>query len=162
MSVRSSSMDPPDRVTPDTSVEIQDTSNRRKSGRARHKPVLLSQDPNLAQSSRAGSAKRKLAALGDDTGEGEAERDEDEGADSKDSESSPAEEELRVNRKNPSKKLGTKRAQKKAKTNDVAGTSTTLPVRPAVNGVKKASRPRKAPSKASATEPDEADGLFGK
>ena len=157
MSLRSSSMELSDPATPDTSIEVQDTSNRRKSGRARHKPVLLSQDPNLVQPDRAGSAKRKLAEVGDD-GIEDAQQ-----ADESDADSNPEEEEEQVKpRKKAAKRE--KPAQKRPKPNKGAGAgaSKSLPVRPAVNGVRKTVKARKTRPQVQIEAIDETDGLYGR
>ena len=148
-------MDHSDPATPETSVEAQDTSNRRKSGRTRHKPVLLQQDPNVTQSTRAGSAKRKLADFRDEDGNGE---DGDTDEDSEQSESDPDEEEVKERKKKATRKVASKPAPKKSRPNDIASKS--LPVRPAVNGVKKAAKPRKAPPRLSGLG-DLGSGLYG-
>lgn len=158
MLVTSPVMEGSDTGTPDTSMEIHDTSNRRKSGRARTKPVLLSQDPNVMQTGRAGSAKRKRARPQDLEG-GDEEDDEDDDEDSEDGESSPDEEELKERRKRAAKKRAPKPASKKPKTSDSG--ITTLPVRPAVNGLKKVAKSQKVVNRKTAVAISENDGLFG-
>ena len=149
-------MDQSDPATPETSVEAPDTSNRRKSGRTRQKPVLLSQDPNVVQNVRAGSAKRKLAQFQDQE-EGEPDADEVDDPSNND-DSDPDEEELKERRRKAPRKTAPKQAPKKSKVS--ASTATSLPVRPAINGVKKNAKPRRADTVKKGLA-DGGTGLFG-
>ena len=73
----------------------------------------------------------------------------------------PDEEEMKEERRKARyKKPSEKPAAKKPKT--VKSKSTTLPVRPAVNGVQKPSKPRRPRIQANAAISDEEVGLFGK
>jgi len=144
-----------DPATPDTSLELHDPSNRRKSGRTRQQPVLLQQDPNLSQVSNGNSAKRKRAELrGGDLDELSAdELDEESSSD----ESDPDEEELKERRRK-TKKAPPKPAAKKPKTG--SATTTTLAVRPAVNGLKTASKPKKPSARPVKNAADGGTGLY--
>ena len=152
-------MDPSDPPTPDTSIEVQDTSNRRRSGRARQKPVLLQEDPNVMPTTRGGSAKRKLADYRDRENGDEQDADSDSEGDS--GESDPDEEELKEKRRKTAKKAAAKPAIKKPKTSN-AIKATVLPVRPAVNGVKKSAKPRKATAPRTSAIVGDATGLYGR
>lgn len=147
-----------DPATPDTSFEMHDSHNRRKSGRQRQKPVLLQRDPNLSQVSNGIGAKRKLKETheGDHEDAGDADEDEDEGTSP--GESDPDEEELKERRKRASKKGPAKSAPKKPKISNA--TITNLAVRPAVNGAKKSSKPKKPRAKAVGNAEDEGSGLY--
>lgn len=144
-----------DPVIVDASSSATDAPNRRKSGRITHKPVLLQADPNTSMSTE-GSGKRKrsshtqIAEIADD------QSDESSVADS---DGDPDEEELKERRrKSRSRKPSSKPAAKKAKIGNAQ--TTTLPVRPAVNGVKKAPRPRKQKPHPTALVADSGTGLF--
>ena len=145
-----------DPITPPASSS-PDHATRRKSGRVKHKPVLLNNDPTASISS-YNSGKRKRAdtmemldangSIGDETSLDEEESD-------------PDEEEMKEKRrKSRSKKSTEKPAAKKPKTAKLQ--STTLPVRPAVNGVKKPPKPRRPRPQALAAISDQETGLFGK
>ncbi|MCJ1247723.1 hypothetical protein MMC30_004938 [Trapelia coarctata] len=131
-----------------------DATSRRKSGRAIHKPVLYQPAPDTSVTN--GSGKRKRAAPAavemevDSVGE-ETSSDRDE--------SEPDEEELREQRRRAKKATKSQRkpAAKKPKTS--TGETTKLAMRPATNGTKKASRPRKASAKQNLTA-DEGTGLY--
>lgn len=159
MPVRSSSMESSDPATPDTSVDLNGTADRRKSGRATQKPVLLNKDPNIPQGSMGSSGKRKRA----DTRAEEVEEPSDAGEEkSSHDESDPDEEELKEQRRKESRlkrKPSTKPTAKKPKTGPTL--TTNLAVRPAVNGTKKAAKskqPRARPiKKARETE----TGIYG-
>lgn len=158
MLVRSSSMELSAPVTPDTSVEMNGTADRRKSGRARQKPVLLNKDPNIPHIS-ARNGKRKRA----ETRAEDVEDLSDDEEESSQGESSPDEEELKEQRRKVarSRKTPAKTAAKKAKTG--SNLTTNLAVRPAVNGVKKAAKPKQSRARARPLK-DAADagtGLYG-
>ncbi|KAL8848283.1 MAG: hypothetical protein Q9221_006682 [Calogaya cf. arnoldii] len=154
MPARLSSMERSDPITPPASSSPNE-GTRRKSGRVKHKPVLLNNDPNAFISS-YNSGKRKRAdtleqpdvngSIGEKTSFDEEDGD-------------PDEEEMREKRRKARSKKPTERpAAKKPKT--VKQQSTSLPVRPAVNGVKKAPKPRRPRPQANAAISDEATGLF--
>ena len=132
-----------------------DAPNRRKSGRAIHKPVLYQEDPNVSITTN-GSAKRKreervAADAGEEMGHETSSNGE---------ESEPDEEELKENRrrKPKAKKVLTKPAAKKPKT--AKDDAVKLAMRPVTNGVKKASKPRKPRARVS-VRVEEASGLYG-
>lgn len=158
MPFRSSSMELSDPATPDTSVDMNSTANRRKSGRARQKPVLLNKDPNIPQLS-VGSGKRKRADTRIEDIEGS--MDTDEHSESSPEESDPDEEELKEQRRKAlrSKKTPSKSTSKKTKTGPAL--TTNLVVRPAVNGAKKATKPKQARARPVKNVADAGTGLFG-
>lgn len=129
-------------------------TNRRKSGRAVKKPDFFQEDPSTPSTN---SAKRKRA---DRVAEDDGDIGEDaSGEDSvEESDGEADEEELKEKRRKSSraKKPQRKPAAKKPKTVNGMGK---LAIRPAPNGVKKASRPRKPAARQSAVE--EVDGLYG-
>ena len=135
---------------------IADAPNRRKSGRAIQKPVLYQQDPNLsAVSNGSGKRKRTIPAevdtdvdpMGEETSSDE-------------NESEPDEEELKEKRRRAPKAKNAQRkpAAKKPKTATVG--TTKLVMRPATNGVKRPSKPRKR-SATKNTADGEGSGLYG-
>ncbi|KAL8671901.1 MAG: hypothetical protein Q9168_003612 [Polycauliona sp. 1 TL-2023] len=143
-----------DPLTPPASSSPNDAT-RRKSGRVKHNPVLLNQDPNASIGS-YNSGKRKRAdtieqldvngSIGEETSPDEEDSD-------------PDEEEMKEKRrKSRSKKPSGKPAAKKPKT--AKQQRTTLPVRSAVNGVKKPPKPRRPRPQANAVISDEETGLF--
>ena len=137
--------------TPDTSLELHDddtTLNRRKSGRVRSKPTLLLQESSLLQSN---GVKRKRTDLRGDEREDLSE-DELEGRSSPVEESGPDEEELRQARRK-ARKPAAKKSKKSA--------TTTLAMRPIVNGLEKPAKAQKSRAKTAATPDDGATGLFG-
>ena len=158
MPIRLTSMDLSDPATPNGSVDMNGTTNRRKSGRIRQKPVLINKDPNIAQISSSG-AKRKRA----DTVREEVEElsDADQDDESSPDESDPDEEELKERRRraNRTKKASTKPVTKKPKPGP--GLTTNLVVRPAVNGVKKTSRPKQPRARPVRNAADNGIGLYG-
>ncbi|KAL8716067.1 MAG: hypothetical protein Q9225_006248 [Loekoesia sp. 1 TL-2023] len=155
MPARLSSMELSDPATPQASSSPSDATARRKSGRVKHKPVLLQSDPNLSILPN-GNAKRKRTA---DVEEAEVDNPDSEESDPDESDGDPDEEELKEKRrKSRSKKASTKPAAKKPKTSQLK--TTNLPVRPAVNGVKKPSKPRRPRAKPNAALADQGTGLF--
>lgn len=151
-------MESSDPATPDTSVDLNSTANRRKSGRARQKPVLLNKDPNIPQVSSSSSGKRKRAdARVEEAGEPSDTEEED----SSNDESDPDEEELKEKRrKTPrSKKTSTKPAAKKPKTGPTL--TTNLAVRPAINGAKKSAKPKQPRARPVKKIADAGTGLYG-
>ena len=158
MPVKSSSMEFSDPVTPDTSLDMTSTVNRRKSGRAIHKPVLLNKDPNIAQVSTGSSGKRKRAdpLVQDLINSSDAES-EDEPSDD---ESDPDEEELKERRRKASrsKKASSKSSTKKQRTGPAL--TTNLAVRPAVNGARKAAKPKQPRARPLQNGEDTGSGLY--
>lgn len=144
---------------PNTSPASSSPNNatRRKSGRVKHKPVLLNNDPNASISSYNSGKRKRADTLEqlDTNGSIAEETSFDEG------DGDPDEEEMKEKRrKSRSKKSSEKPAAKKPKTAKLQSTS--LPVRPAVNGVKKPPKPRRPRPQANAAISDEETGLFGK
>ena len=141
-----------DPATPAT----MDAPNRRKSARTVQKPISYQQD-QIVSIGRTGSGKRKRGdttntdidadSLGEETS-------------SDDNESDPDEEELKEQRRRAPriKRVQSKPASKKPKT--ARPTTTSLAMRPATNGVKKPTKPRKPRAKQNATDSDET-GLYG-
>ena len=83
-------------------MEVHESSNRRKSGRARQAPVLLSQDPSLLANSTNGAKRKRIELRGGDASvPGDEEESEEE---SEDDDSDPDEEELKERRTKTSKK----------------------------------------------------------
>lgn len=153
----SSSMDLSDPATPDTSVDMNGTTDRRKSRRAKQKPVLINKDPNIPQAS-VGSGKRKRADTRAEEIEEPSDLDED---GSSQGESDPDEEEIKDKRRKAarSKKTSTKPATKKSKTGPTL--TTNLVVRPAVNGAKKATKPKQSRARPIKNAADAGTGLYG-
>ncbi len=141
--------------TPDTSIDMNGTANRRKSGRARQKPVLLNKDPNIPQLSN-GSGKRKRA----DTLAEDVEDPSDEDEESSQGESDPDEEELKEQRRKTarSKKTPAKSAVKKVKIGPTL--TTNLAVRPAINGTKKTTKPKQSRARPPKNIVDAGTGLY--
>ena len=158
MPLRSSSMELSDPVTPDTSVEMDGAANLRKSGRAKYKPVLLNKDPNIPQST-ISNGKRKRSDTRVDGDNDSSEMDEEE---SDADESDPDEEELKEKRRKAAqaKKPPSRPAAKKAKSGP--GMNTNLAVRPAVNGVKRPTKPKQPRARPVKNRADDGTGLYGK
>lgn len=151
-------MDHSDPSTPDTSVEVRNTPNRRKSGRARQAPVLLSQDPNHTEQITNGAKRKRTELRGGEPLE--VDEDEDESDDESDEEESdPDEEELKERRRKASKKVTSKPAPKKSRTSGPA--TTKLAVRPATNGTGKASKAQKSKARPTGAAAVDGTGLFG-
>lgn len=147
-----------DPATPDTSLDMSSAVNRRKSGRTIQKPVLLNKDPNIPQVSTGNSGKRKRAdpPVQDLMDSSDAES-EDEPSDD---ESDPDEEELKERRRKASrpKKAPSKSVAKKPRTGPAI--TTNLAVRPAVNGAKKAARPKQPRARPAKNADDTGTGLY--
>ena len=148
-----------DPITPESNPGAANATNRRKSARSRQKPVLLQDEITTSKSSN-GAGKRKR----DDTArEVESLSDEDplgEESSTQESDGDPDEEELKEKRRAPrAKKVAGKPAAKKPKTTNVR--TATLPVRPAINGAKKASRPTKPRARSNRNVVDDGTGLYG-
>ncbi|KAL8691472.1 MAG: hypothetical protein Q9218_003316, partial [Villophora microphyllina] len=143
-----------DSGTPQPVLSPHDGTDRRKSGRVKQKPVLLQTDPNAMIGS--SSAKRKRAGTVEEPDTDGVESEE---SSPDESDGDPDEEELKEKRrKSRSKKTSAKPAAKKAKTSKQK--TTTLPVRPATNGVKKPAKPRQARARPNAAIADDSTGLF--
>lgn len=158
MPVRSSSMELSDPATPDTSIDMSSTVNRRKSGRATQKPVLLNKDPNISQISTGNSGKRKRAdpPTHDVMDSNDAESEDE----TSDDESDPDEEELKERRRKAPrpKKAPSKSVAKKPRTGPAL--TTNLAVRPAVNGAKKAARPKQPRARPVKKAEENGTGLY--
>lgn len=158
MPVRSSSMELSDPATPDTSLDMSSTVNRRKSGRATQKPVLLNKDPNISQVSTGNSGKRKRAdPPAQDAADSSDTDSEDEDSDE---ESDPDEEELKERRRKAPrpKKAPSKSVAKKPRTGPALTTS--LAVRPAINGIKKIARLKQPRARPVKNAEDNGTGLY--
>ncbi len=151
-------MESSDPTTPDTSVDMNGTANRRKSGRARQKPVLLNKDPNIPQISIGSGGKRKRADTRAEEVDELSDADEEE---SSHDESDPDEEELKEQRRKASrsKKASTKPTAKKPKTGPTL--TTNLAVRPAVNGAKKVAKPKQPRARPVKKAANAGTGLYG-
>ena len=160
MTLTSPSMDPSDPETPDTSLDMDTTTNRRKSGRAIRKPVLLNKDPNIPQVSGGNSGKRKRvdAPIQDLVDSSDPESDDQVSED----ESDPDEEELKERRRKASKtnKASSKSVAKKPRKGPAL--TKNLAVRPATNGVKKNARPEQPQAHPVRNAEDNATGLYCK
>ena len=155
MPARLSSMELSDPITPPASSSPNDTT-RRKSGRVRHNPVLLNHDPNASIGS-YNSGKRKRA---DTLDQAQVNGSMGEETSSNEEDSDPDDEEMKEKRRKMRyKKPSEKPAVKKPKT--AKPKSTTLPVRPAVNGAQKPPKPRRPRTQVNAAISDEEAGLFG-
>ena len=147
-----------DPITPETGAD--NATSRRKSGRAKQKPVLFQEDPSVAPV-RNGSVKRKRADLADEE-DANGDDNVDDKSSVEESDGSADEEELKEKkRKAPkAKKAQSKPTAKKPKTTE--GMTTKLAVRPAVNGIKKSSKPRKPRARSKPVVYEEEAGLYGK
>ena len=156
MPLESSSAELSDPATPDTSIDMNGAANRRKSGRARQKPVLLNKDPNIPQVS-SGSGKRKRA----DARVEDVEDLSDDENESSQGESDPDEEELKERRRKAvrSRKTPTKSAAKRVKTGP--NLNTNLAVRPAVHKARKAAKPKSSRARPIKNAADAGSGLYG-
>ncbi|KAL8931767.1 MAG: hypothetical protein Q9211_006746, partial [Gyalolechia sp. 1 TL-2023] len=144
-----------DSTIPQASSSPSDETTRRKSGRVKHKPVFLQTDPNLSIIPN-GNTKRKRTT---EVEEADVDNLDSEASDSDGSDGDPDEEELKEKRrKSRSKKGSIKPAAKKPKTSQPRTTS--LPVRPAINGAKKSSKPRRPRAKPNSAMADQGTGLF--
>jgi cohesin complex subunit SA-1/2 len=148
-------MDLSDPTTPNSSIDMNGTANRRKSGRVRQKPVLLNKDPNIPQITSSGAKRKRADTFVKDVG-GLSDGDMDE--ESSPEESDPDEEELKERRRR-TKKAPSKPASKKPKAG--SGLSMNLAVRPAINGVKKTSRPKQPRARPVKNAADDGTGLYG-
>lgn len=134
-----------------------DATNRRKSGRVSHKPVLFQQDPNIsAVINGTGKRKRGAQAVNINLDVSPAEESSDDEGDGE-----PDEEELKERkRKAPKgKAIQKKPAAKKPKMAD--NTPTKLAMRPASNGVNKPTKGKQPVRKAKAPKDGEEEDLYG-
>ena len=146
-----------DPATPRGSPNMNNAPNRRKSGRVTQKPVLLNKDPNIIQvSTSSGKRKRAESHVDEVEDSSDAER-----SASSHNESDPDEEELKERRKKTARSRNppAKSAAKKAKTGP--SLTTNLAVRPAVNGVKKTTKPKKSRARPVQDGEDAGTGLYG-
>ncbi|SLM38343.1 Stromalin conservative domain [Lasallia pustulata] len=145
-----------DPATPDNSA-LPDATNRRKSGRARQKPVTLYDESNVLLAGNGGAKRKRAVSRGGEAENVEQELEEDESPE--ESESDPDEEELKERRKRAarSKKAPNKPAAKKPKT--ARSATTNLALRPAANGFKTVPKPRKTQARQS-TVMDDGTGLY--
>lgn len=160
MPARLSSMELSDPVTPESNFGAGHATNRRKSARARQKPVLLQDDITTSRASH-GNGKRKRAEISEggvtDSGDdilGEE-------SSSHESDGDPDEEELKEKRRRAprAKRVQGKPVVKKPRIAEAR--TTKLPVRPAMNGAKKASRPRKPQARSNRAVSNDETGLYG-
>ena len=147
-----------DPATPGT-----DAINRRKSGRAKQKPLLYQQDPNIPIVSN-GSGKRKRAeSVAVDANDVDNVDDSEEESITDESDGDPDEEELKEKRRTEAKAKTALTRPLTKKPKKTPSATTNLPMRPATNGVKKVSKPRKPRAKPRTNNIAETDeeGLFG-
>lgn len=144
------------------SVDNNNATSRRKSARTRQKPVLL-QDEHYASSYSNDSNKRKrgmvqrVAVPAEDPKEISEEESE---SNESDVEPDPEEVKYKRKRKAPApKKNPAKPAAKKLKTADAQ--TLKLPVRPATNGTRKASKSKKIEARISPAVSNHETGLYG-
>ncbi|KAL9583931.1 MAG: hypothetical protein Q9212_002429, partial [Teloschistes hypoglaucus] len=143
-----------DPATPQPSSSPNDATDRRKSGRVKHKPVLFHEDPNAMSGGVGGKRKRPPVVDQPDPDDLESEE-----SSSDESDGDPDEEELKEKRrKGRPKKTSAKPVAKKSKTTQ--SKTTTLPVRTATNGVKKPSKPRQPRARPNAAFAEDSTGLF--
>ncbi|KAI4167093.1 MAG: hypothetical protein LQ343_007497 [Gyalolechia ehrenbergii] len=144
-----------DPAIPQPSPSASDATTRRKSGRVKNKPVLLQADPNLSIIPNGNNKRKRITEVE----EADIDNLDSEGSDSDESDGDPDEEELKEKRrKSRSKKAPIRPAAKKPKTSQPR--TTNLPVRPAVNGAKKPSRPPRPRAKPNPAMADQGTGLF--
>lgn len=166
MPARLSSMELSRPSTPDSvSADNNDATSRRKSARARQKPVFL-QEELYASSYSNGSNKRKRAKVqrvavpAEDPADPKEMSEEESESDDSDGEPDPEEVKDKRKRKAPApKKNPAKPAAKKLKTADAQ--TLKLPVRPAINGTGKASKPKKIEARISPAVSNHETGLYG-
>ena len=147
-----------DPVTPSTNA-----IDRRKSGRAKQKPILYQQAPNVSIVSNGNGKRKRVETVNIDGDDGDDVDESEEESSIEESDGDPDEEELKEKRRRALKDKAAliKPAAKKPK--KTLGAATNLPMRPATNGVKKVSKPRKPRAQQKIKSPVEADeeGLFG-
>ena len=155
-------MEPSDpAATSSSPAAPNDATNRRRSGRAKHQPVLFHEDPNIPQSSLSNGKRKRAQARGGDVTGDEPSSEEEEEEESAEGESDPDEEELKERRRKAprTKKPSSKPAAKKPKPN--GATTTKLPVRPANNGFKKPAAPKKVRARPNPAIVEDESGLYG-
>ncbi len=152
-------MERSDPATDDPTSSTNGATNRRRSGRTVHKPVLLQEDPNVSQVSNGNGKRKRTDIRGGDMTDAQ-DDDSEEETSPEDSDDNADEEEVKEkNRKAAkSKKAASKPTAKKPKT--TAGATTKLAVRPATNGFKKPAKPRKPRARANFTVADDGTGLY--
>lgn len=165
MPARLSSMELSRPSSPDSVSADNNATSRRKSARARQKPVLL-QEENYASSYSNGSNKRKrgkvqrVAVPGEDPADPKEISEEESESDDSDGDPDPEEVKDKRKRKAPApKKNPAKPAAKKLKTANAQ--TLKLPVRPATNGTRKASKSKKTEARMSPTVSNRETGLYG-
>ncbi|KAL8945751.1 MAG: hypothetical protein Q9222_007756, partial [Ikaeria aurantiellina] len=132
-----------------------DATTQRKSGRVKHQPVLLQNDPNISIMTNSSAKRKRAVTIDQDDVNGQ----ESQESSLDESDGDPDEEEMKERRrKSRSKKATVKPAPKKAKTNK--SSTAHLPMRPAVNGIKKASKPKRPQARPNAALADEGVGLY--
>jgi cohesin complex subunit SA-1/2 len=137
-----------------SSSAVADATTRRKSGRVVHKPDIYQPDAS-APVGPNGSAKRKRDAP--PVAEPE---DDIDSEDVSDDEGEPDDEELREQRRKTKSRPGkSKPANKKPKV--AKNESISLAMRPATNGVKRSSKPKKARARHGTAAGAEGTGLYG-
>lgn len=160
MPARLSSMELSDPIAPESHPSADNATNRRKSARNRQKPVLLQDDIVASRSSNV-NGKRKR---GDNEAGGATDTGHDllgEDGSPPESDDDPDEEELKEKRRRAPrvKRAQGRPAAKKPKTTGIGTAS--LPVRPAINGSKKTSRPKKPQAEPKKPVLDDETGLYG-
>lgn len=166
MPARLSSMELSRPSSPDSvSADNNNATSQRKSVRARQKPVLL-QEEHYASSYSNGSNKRKrgkvqrVAVPAEDPADPKEISEEESESNDSDGEPDPEEVKDKRKRKAPApKKNPAKPAAKKLKTADAQ--TLKLPVRPATNGTRKASKSKKIEARISPAVENHETGLYG-
>ena len=145
-----------DTSKPVASSPAEDATNRRRSGRTVKQPVLYQEDPNISTPTNGAPPKRKRAQRVDTGNQNE----EDETGNENSDDGVLSDEEV-LELKKKAKKAPRKPATKRVKTAQTDGL--TLAIRPAVNGVKKPSKPKPKKPRAKVTMPGGAEGtgLYG-
>lgn len=166
MPARLSSMELSRPSTPDSvSADNNNATSRRKSARAKQKPVLL-QEEHYASSYSNGSNKRKRAEVqrvsvpAEDPADPKQISEEESESDDSDGEPDPEEVKDKKKRKAPApKKNPAKPAAKKIKMADAQ--TLKLPVRPATNGIRKTYKSKKVAARTSPAVSNHETGLYG-
>lgn len=160
MPARLSSMELSDPLSPDP-ASISSATSRRKSTRTKQKPVLLQEEVSTPTVNSGNNKRKRTELRGGNSVDNEDNLSESENS-PQESDGDPDEEELKERRRRApkAKKPQTKPAAKKPKVGHTI-TTTKLAVRPAINGTKKASKPKKPPARSSADISDSGNGLYG-
>lgn len=158
MPARLSSMELSDPLTPDPSG----ATNRRKSTRTRQKPVLLQEDFSTTRSNSGSNKRKRTEPRSEESADNEEDNISDDESSPEESDGDPDQEELkeRKRRAPKPKKTQIKPSAKKPKVDNTT-TTTKLAVRPAMNGTKKASKPKKPPARSIADASEDVTGLYG-